>query len=209
MTSMERAVVLASIIAASCGGRGVLVSRGTTVPLELQRMSGDDLHEYFKARGRKGWKDGSKLEVSVVMVDLAYLKATGQTLEAGEEEMQALSTLKRFEVLIEYTTPNVFPGESEVDGIAFDKWKVSLVDSTGTDLAPSSVSFDPPLVQKAATEPEAMLEKEDVSKLVMTYILKGNLIFDYQVPEGCRWIDILFEPPLTGHRAAARWNVLN
>jgi hypothetical protein len=203
------AFCLAAVLPLAGGcGKAVLVSRGTTVPLELQRMGGDDLHEYFKASGGKGYKDGSRLEVSAVMVDLAYLKATGQTLEATDEEMEALTSRKRFEVHVEYTTHNVFPGANEGEGISADRWTITLTDSTGTELSPSSTSFEPPLIQKAATEPGPILE-QDASRLIMTYILKGHVIFEYQVPEGCKWIELALEPPLTGHVAGVRWSVAN
>jgi hypothetical protein len=201
--------MLAAVLLAACTAQGVIVSRGTSVPLELQRMSGDQLMDYFKAKGLKGYKDGSRLEASVMMVDLSYLKATGQTLESSQEEMEALATRKRFEVHVEYTTQNVFPGKDEVEGIAIDKWTVTLRDSTGTELTSSSRNFDPPLVQKQATAPEPVLTEKETSKLIMTYILKGNLIFEYQVPEGCRWVEMQFVPPLTGHEVDVRWHVRN
>jgi hypothetical protein len=200
--------LLATALLTGCTS-GVLVSRGSSVPLELQRMSGDQLHEYFKARGDTGYNDGSAIEASVVMVDLAYLKATGQTMEASEDEMAVLTSQKRFEAHIEYSTHNLFPGETEQEGIAFEKWTVLLHDSKGNELEPSSANFEPPLVQKAATQPEPVLLDEEASKLLLTYILKGNLIFDYQVPEGCKWVELTFEPPQTGHKTKVRWTIGN
>ena len=41
----------------------------------------------------------------------------------------------------------------------------------------------------------------------MTYILKGHVIFDYQVPEGCTWVDLEFAPPQTGHSVSVRWEI--
>jgi hypothetical protein len=199
----------AAFLLAGCGGTKVLVSRDTTVPLELQRMSGDQLNEYFKAKSLKAYKDGSSLDTSVVMVDLAYLKATGQTMEASEEEMEALSTHRRFEVHLEYKTEIVFPGETETEGIAIDKWKITLRDSKGNELTPTSTNFDEPLVRKEATAPEPVLTEKETSKLIMTYVLKGNVIFKYQVPRGCKWVDLEFEAPQTAHTTSVRWQIKN
>lgn len=193
----------------ACGAHEVLVSRGTSVPQELQVMSEDQLFEYYKVKEEKGYKDGSSLMASVVMVDMAYLKATGQTLEASEEEMDALSRLKRFEVHLEYRTPNILPaeGENEAAGMAFEKWNVSLRDSTGAQVSPESKSFDPPVLQKQATDPDEAFD--NTSRLILTYILKGQLIFEYQIPEGCKWVEIEFAPPQTGHIVATRWTIIN
>ena len=113
------------MVVAACGGHKVLVSRGSTVPQQLQVMSEDQLFEYFKVKEQKGYKDGSALLASVVMVDMAYLKATGQTLEATEDEMESLVRLKRFEVHLEYETPNILPaeGETEAAGMAFSTFQ--------------------------------------------------------------------------------------
>lgn len=203
------ACLLAASLAACGGATNVLVSRSTTVPLELQRMSGDQLHEYFKAKSLKAYKDGSTLETSVVMVDLAYLKATGQTMEASEEEMEALATSRRFEVHIEYKTRNIFPGDTETEGISLDKWTITLHDQAGHELKPTSTNFKEPLVRMEATSPEPVLTEQGTSKLIMTYVLKGNLIFKYYVPEGCKWVEMTFEPPLTGHTSTVRWNIKN
>ncbi len=191
---------------AACGGKGLIVSRGITVPMQLQHMTGDELHEYFMSTGQKAYTDGSVLEASVVMVDLSYLKSTGQLLEATGEEMQALGKLKRFEVQLEYETRTVFAGATETEGIAFEKWAVTLRDSAGTVIEPTTESFDAPLVQKAAITPEEAFSDEP-AQLVMTYILRGHLIFDYQVPEECSWVELEFAPPQTGHNVSVRWEI--
>jgi len=198
-----------ALLPAACGGPKVLVTRGTTVPQDLQSMSGDQLMDYFKATSLTAYKDGSRIEASVVMVDLAYLKATGQLMEAPEEEIQALASRRRFETHIDYVTPTIFPGETESEGIVFEKWTVTLRDSKGTEITPASFTFDPPLIEKEAVVVEQMLAREDTSKLIMTYTLKGNMIFDYVVPEGCKWVEIELVPPLTGHRTTVRWNIKN
>ena len=202
-------LLAAALLLSACGGTKVLVSRGTTVPLELQQMSSDQLMEYFKAKNMTGYKDGSKLEASVVMVDLAYLKASGQMMEASEEEIEALTTQRRFEAHIEYVTSTIFPGETEEEGIVFEKWTATLRDSKGTELKPKSFNFDPPLIEKEAVAVEPILTEKDTSKLILTYTLKGNMIFDYVVPEGCKWVDIELEPPQTGHKTTVRWHIKN
>ncbi len=202
-------LLCAGLLLGACGGTKVLVSRGTTVPLELQHMSGDQLMEYFKAKSLTGYKDGSRLEASVVMVDLAYLKATGQMMEASDEEIEALASQRRFEAHIEYVTPTIFPGETEEEGIVFEKWTATLRDSRGTEITPKSFKFDPPLIEKEAVAVDPILTEKDTSKLILTYTLKGNMIFDYVVPEGCKWVDIELEPPLTGHKTTVRWNIKN
>ena len=148
------AAIAAQALLAGCGGHGLLVSRGTAVPLQLQHMTGDQLHDYFKATGQKAYTDGSVLDLSAVMVDLSYLKSTGQTMEASAEEMQALGKLKRFEVQIDYRTRTVFPGATDAEGISIEKWTVTLRDSTGAVVGPSTQGFDTPLVQKSAVTPE-------------------------------------------------------
>jgi hypothetical protein len=202
-------LICAALFLSACGGSKVLVTRGTTVPLELQTMSGDQLMDYFKATSLTAYKDGSRIEASVVMVDLAYLKATGQLMEAPQEEIEALASRRRFETHIDYVTPTIFPGETEGEGIVFEKWTVTLRDSRGTEITPATSTFDPPLIEKEAVVVEQMLAEEETSKLIMTYTLKGNMIFDYVVPEGCKWVEIELEPPLTGHRTSVRWNIKN
>jgi hypothetical protein len=210
MRSIVVGALAACLSLAACGGHKVLVSRGTTVPTDLQVMSDEQLFEYFKVKTEKGYKDGSSLTASVVMVDMAYLKASGQTLEATPEEMETLSSLKRFEIHIEYRTPNILfegKGEAEGEGMAIDKWTVTLIDSTGTKLTPEDVNVEPPIMQKESSNPEESFDS--TSKLILTYILKGNLIFDYQIPEGCKWLEVVFVPPQTGHEVATRWILLN
>ena len=202
-------ILSAALLLPACGGTKVLVSRGTTVPMDLQHMSGDQLMEYFKAKGMTGYKDGSKLEASIVMVDLAYLKATGQMMEASEEEIEALSTQRRFEAHIEYLTPTLFPGETEEEGIVFEKWTATLRDSKGTEITPKSFNFGPPLIEKEAVAVEPILTEKDTSKLILTYTLKGNMIFDYVVPAGCKWVDLELVPPQTGHKTTVRWLIKN
>ncbi len=199
-------LALVVLALAGCGGHKVLVSRGTTVPQDLQVMSEDQLLEYFKVKIEKGYKDGSSLTASVVMVDMAYLKATGQTMEATDLEMDALTKLKRFDVHMVYRTPMIVPTEGAAENMAMDLWSVTLRDSTGKTVSPQELNFETPLMEKEATSPEDFDIK---SKLVLTYILKGNLIFEYQIPEGCKWVEIEFAPPQTGHRIVTRWVVLN
>ncbi len=199
----------AALFLGACGGTKVLVSRGTTVPMELQHMSGDQLMEYFKAKGMTGYNDGARLEASIVMVDLAYLKATGQMMEASDEEIEALASQRRFETHIEYVTPTIFPGETEEEGIVFEKWTATLRDSRGTEITPKSFNFDPPLIEKEAVAVEPILTEKDTSKLILTYTLKGHMIFDYQVPEGCKWVELELVPPQTGHKTTVRWNIKN
>jgi len=203
------AVALAALVVTACGAHTkVLVSRGSTVPMELQTMSEDQLHEYFKADELHGYKDGSSIDVSVVMVDHAYFKATGQTMEATDEEMEYLTSHKRFEVKLEYKTHNLFPGDYEAGGIAIEKWNITLRDSTGTEITPEGMHFDQPLMQKSASEPEETLGGDE-SKLMLTYILKGQLIFEYDIPRDAKWVELTFAPPIAGHDATVRWVVLN
>jgi hypothetical protein len=198
-----------ALVLVCCGARKVLVSRGTTVPQRLQVMGADQLFEYFKVRTEKGYKDGSSLVASVVMVDMAYLKASGQTLEATPEEKEALARQKRFEVHLEYRTPMIVGGDvtDEASGMSMDRWSVQLADSRGTSIEPVERSFEPPLLKKEATDPEDSFES--TSKLILTYILKGNLIFEYRIPEGCKWVELRFSPPQTGHGVTTRWNIAN
>jgi hypothetical protein len=45
--------------------------------------------------------------------------------------------------------------------------------------------------------------------LIYTYSFEGHLIFNYQIPEHCSWVEIKLKVPQTGDWVVARWRIKN
>ena len=197
-----------SILISACTGGGIVVSRGTTIPPELTGKSLEQLKDNFLASRNKELADGARLSVNVLMRDLSYMKAKGEIKETDQKELESIVSSLRFTVRTYYSTPNILTGKEPGKAMAMDKWTITLSDSTGNTSSPSTVKIDPPLMQKE-TSLRPPVPGKPIARMYYNYNYSGYIIFDYQIPVNCKWLEIKFAPPQTGDWVTVRWDIRN